>query len=163
MIDVELITSYVSPRTLPPYVWPSLTISHDTTKTQPMHSHSPNSWNMLVYKKSGFIYSHVLKRLDIYSNCHNHYSTLKRMKILQPIDTLVQQENALLWPKLWLVCGLTSSKFLAGGLVVNSAGTSPLAGGSGASDSGVLQNSVGKKNGVSVEKSGSEFTILEFR
>jgi hypothetical protein len=56
-------------------------------------------------------------------------------------------------------------------LVVNSAGTAPLAGGSGirisASASGIPQNSVGKtsekKNGVPVEKLESEFPILEFR
>ncbi len=56
-------------------------------------------------------------------------------------------------------------------LVVNSAGTAPLAGGSGigisASDSGIPQNSVGKtlekKNGVPVEKVESEFLISEFR
>jgi hypothetical protein len=58
-----------------------------------------------------------------------------------------------------------------GNLVVNSAGTTPLAGGSGirisASNSGIPQNSIGKmsekKNGVPVEKAELEFPISEFR
>ena len=56
------------------------------------------------------------------------------------------------------------------GLVVNSVGTTPLAGGSGigisTSDSGIPKNSIGKtseKNVVPVEKLESEFPILEFR